>query len=55
MRVTLSDEEVRTVRTALRMTEAAFSHLVSMSPSEEVRRMLMTEIRLLAKIDRRLL
>lgn len=54
MKVTLTDEEATAVRVAIRMAESANTQLVSMSPSEEVRRMLMELLRLLHSADKKL-
>lgn len=54
MKVTLTDAEVREVRVAIRMTEAAHTALVSMSPSKDIQRMLMDALRTLHDVDRQL-
>lgn len=54
MNVRLSDDEVREVRVAIRMTQASHTELVSMSPNEEVRAMLTNAVRTLHQVDRKL-
>lgn len=54
MKVTLTDDEVRETRVALRMTGAAHTALLGMTESKEVRAMLIAAVTTLAKIERKL-
>ena len=54
MKVSLTADEATTVRVAIKMAESAHTHLVSMSPSKEVRQMLMDALRHLHAADRKI-
>lgn len=54
MKVSLTEDEARELLVAIRMTSAAHTALVSMSPSREVRTMLIGAVTRLASAERKL-
>ncbi len=54
MNVSLTDDEVAAMRVAIRMASVVHTEMVSMSPSKDVRQMLMDAIRRLHSADQKL-
>jgi hypothetical protein len=53
VKVTVSDDEARTVRVAIRLAETAYTSMLSMSPSTEMRTMLMGALGQLHSVDKK--